>query len=509
MNTPAQTADAPPRATPRATPRDWLGLCVLSIACMLYSMDLSVLFLAMPSIVTELDPSPTQLLWINDIYGFMVAGFLVTMGTLGDRVGRRKVLLAGAAAFGAASVMCAFSSSATMLITARALLGIAGATIAPSTLSLIFNMFHDEGEKTRAIGVWGTAFAVGGLVGPVIGGLLLTWFHWGSVFLINVPIMLGLLAAGPYLLPEFKSDHAGKLDLISVALSLATVLPIIFGLKQIAAYGLSSPALMGIVVGTVFANRFIARQRTLEHPLVDLALFRSSRFNVSLLVNLAGIFFIFAIFMYQNQFMQLVLKLTPLQAGLWSAGPSAVFCVMSFYAHKVTDRFGAENSVIWGTAIFAFGAAAMALAAFTHNLFGILGASMVMAIGFVPVILTTTNLIVSSAPPERAGSASAISETSAEFGGALGIAILGSLGTFVYRQAMSATDAPAAAKATLGAAVELAATANPAWLGESRTAFATGFTTICAVAALGLALLAWYARRVLGTGENREPGNAT
>ncbi len=460
-------------------------------------MDLSVLFLAMPSIVTELDPSPTQLLWINDIYGFMVAGFLVTMGTLGDRLGRRKVLLLGAGAFGAASVLCAFSSSASMLIIARALLGIAGATIAPSTLSLIFNMFHDEGEKAKAIGVWGTAFALGGLVGPVIGGFLLTWFHWGSVFLINVPIMLSLLVAGPYLLPEFNSDHAGKLDLVSVALSLAAVLPIIFGLKQIAAYGLSSEAFLAILSGTVFANRFITRQRVLEHPIVDLALFKSARFNVSLLMNLAGIFFIFAIFMYQNQFFQLVLNMKPLEAGLWSAGPSAVFCFMSLNAHKVTERFGAENSVIWGTAIFAVGAAAMGLGAYTQNLLGILAASVIMAIGFVPVILTTTNLIVSAAPPERAGSASAISETSAEFGGALGIAILGSLGTFVYRQIMSATDAPAAAKATLGAAVDLAAQSAPAWLDQSRDAFAVGFTVICSVAAIGLALLSWYARRVL------------
>jgi MFS transporter, DHA2 family, multidrug resistance protein len=497
MQTTTSPSAATSRATPRATPREWLGLYVLSIACMLYSMDLSVLFLAMPSIVKEIDPSPTQLLWINDIYGFMVAGFLVTMGTLGDRVGRRKVLLLGAGAFGAASVLCAFSSSATMLIIARALLGVAGATIAPSTLSLIFNMFHDEGEKAKAIGVWGTAFALGGLVGPVIGGFLLTWFHWGSVFLINVPIMLGLLVAGPYLLPEFKSDHAGKLDLLSVALSLAAVLPMIFGLKQIAAYGVSGAALFAIVLGAVFANRFIARQRVLEHPIVDLALFKSARFNVSLLVNLAGIFFIFAIFMFQNQFLQLVLGLKPLEAGLWSAGPSAVFCLMSLNSHKVIERFGAENSVIWGTAIFALGAAVMALAAYAHNLFGILGASVIMAIGFVPVILTTTNLIVSAAPPERAGSASAISETSAEFGGALGIAVLGSLGTFVYRQNMSATDAPAAAKATLGAAVEIASTSAPAWLEPARNAFATGYTVICVTAALGLALLSWYARQVL------------
>ena len=222
---------------PLAGRREWIGLGVLSIACLIYSMDLSVLFLAVPAIVADLDPTAAELLWINDIYGFMVAGFLVTMGTLGDRIGRRKVLMIGAAGFGAASVLAAFSTSAPMLIGARALLGIAGATIAPSTLSLIVNMFADEGERNRAIGIWGTAFSVGGLIGPVIGGLLLEWFHWGSVFLINVPIMALLLAAAPRLLPEYKSENSGRLDLLSVALSLASVLPVIYGLKSWASEG--------------------------------------------------------------------------------------------------------------------------------------------------------------------------------------------------------------------------------------------------------------------------------
>ncbi len=495
MKTTLEASGSP--VIPHATRREWIGLLILSIACLLYSMDLSVLFLAIPSIVTDLDPSPTELLWINDIYGFMVAGFLVTMGTMGDRIGRRKVLLYGAAAFGAASVLCAFASTAPMLVIARAILGIAGATIAPSTLSLIVNMFHREDERTRAIGVWGTAFAVGGLVGPVIGGILLNWFHWGSVFLINVPVMIGLLAAAPYLLPEYKSDHAGKLDFTSVGMSLLTVLPIIYGLKQFAAYGWSWQALAAMIAGAAFGSRFIARQRSLDHPMIDLALFKEPRFNVALLVNLAGIFFIFAIFMYQNQYFQQVLGLTPLEAGLWSAGPSTVFAAMSLYSYVITNRLGAERSVIYGLAIFAIGAAVMCVGAITHSLFTILGASILMAFGFVPVILTTTNLIVSAAPPERAGSASAISETSAEFGGALGVALLGSLGTFVYRWLMQATDAPTLAKTTLAAALESAAGSKPDWLITAQDAFASGYALTCASAVVGLALLTWWAQRVL------------
>jgi MFS transporter, DHA2 family, multidrug resistance protein len=465
---------------------------------MIYSMDLSVLFLAMPSITTELKPTPTQLLWINDIYGFMVAGFLVTMGTLGDLRGRRKVLLIGAAAFGIASILCAFSQNATQLVISRALLGIAGATIAPSTLSLIVGMFAREDERNRAIGIWGTAFAVGGTVGPVIGGVLLNWFHWGSVFLINVPIMAALLVMGPRILPEFKSDqpHA-RLDFLSVALSLATVLPIIYGLKQMAAYGFQPMWLLPIVVGLALGWLFWRRQHRIDHPLIDFALFQSQRFNLALVANLAGIFFVFSIFMLENQFLQLVLGMKPLEAGLWTVAPSLMFCVMSLYSYKVTNVIGPEKSVIWGMGIYALAAAAMAWSAWAQSLYGVLASSMLIAIGFVPVILTTTNLIVSSAPPERAGSASAISETSAEFGGALGIALLGSLVTVLYRNSMATTDAPAAAKLTLNDAVISAGTAAPLWLETARDAFSNAYAVNCVLAAVGMMVLAMVARRVL------------
>jgi MFS transporter, DHA2 family, multidrug resistance protein len=488
-----------PETLPAATRQEWLGVVVLSIACMIYSMDLSVLFLAMPSITAELKPTPTQLLWINDIYGFMVAGFLVTMGTLGDLRGRRKVLLIGAAAFGVASVLCAFSQTATQLVISRALLGIAGATIAPSTLSLIVSMFAREDERNRAIGIWGTAFAVGGTVGPVIGGVLLNWFHWGSVFLINVPIMAALLVLGPRILPEYKSDqpHA-RLDLLSVAFSLATVLPIIYGLKQMAAYGFQPLWLLPIVLGLTLGWLFWRRQHQIDHPLIDFALFKSSRFNIALVANLAGIFFVFSIFMLQNQFLQLVLGMKPLEAGLWSVAPSLVFCVMSLQAYKVTNVIGPEKSVIWGLAVYALAAAAMAWSAWAQSLYGILGSSMLLAVGFVPVILTTTNLIVSSAPPERAGSASAISETSAEFGGALGIALLGSLVTVIYRNSMTATDAPTAAKLTLNDAVIAAGTTLPPWLETAKDAFSNAYAVDCVLAAVGMVVLALVARRVLG-----------
>src|SRR5260221_9906631 len=218
---------------PRATRREWIGLAVIALPCLLYAMDLTVLNLAVPQLSADLKPTSSQLLWIVDVYGFMVAGLLITMGTLGDRIGRRRLLLIGACAFGVASVLAAFSTSAAMLIGMRAVLGIAGATLAPSTLSLIRNMFADPAQRTFAIGGWITSYSVGGAIGPLLGGVLLEHFWWGSWFLMAVPVMVLLLLVGPVLLPEFRDPSAGRLDLASAAQSLAAVLAVIYGVKSI------------------------------------------------------------------------------------------------------------------------------------------------------------------------------------------------------------------------------------------------------------------------------------
>src|SRR6266508_3604135 len=254
-----QNASVTAADVPRAGRREWTGLAVLALACLLYAMDLTVLHLAVPSLSEQLRPSSAELLWITDIYGFMVAGFLVTMGTLGDRIGRRRLLLAGAGAFGGVSVLAAASTSPEMLIAARALLGIAGATLAPSTLSLIFSMFADPRQRTTAIGIWITSFSAGGAIGPVLGGVLLERFWWGSVFLLAVPVMALLLVLGPRVLPEFRTPDAGRLDVASAAMLLLAVLAVVFGLKETAQSGISwlpvSWMLAGLVVGAVFVRR--------------------------------------------------------------------------------------------------------------------------------------------------------------------------------------------------------------------------------------------------------------
>src|SRR5512132_2859421 len=272
MDPTPQDTDATASAPPLAGRREWIGLAVLALACLLYAMDLTVLHLAVPSLSEDLQPSSSQLLWITDIYGFMVAGFRITVGTLGDRIGRRRLLLAGAAAFGAVSVLAALSTSPEQLIGSRALLGIAGATLAPSTLSLIFAMFADPGQRTTAIGIWITSFSAGGAIGPVAGGVLLDRFWWGSVFLLAVPVMVLLLALGPRVLPEYRDPNAGRLDLASAAMSLVAVLAVVFGLKQVAQDGIGWQAGVATVLGLAVGVLFVRRQRALADPMIDLGL---------------------------------------------------------------------------------------------------------------------------------------------------------------------------------------------------------------------------------------------
>jgi MFS transporter, DHA2 family, multidrug resistance protein len=500
-------------APPRAGRSEWIGLAVLALACLLYAMDLTVLHLAVPAISEDLRPTSTQLLWITDIYGFMVAGFLVTMGTLGDRVGRRRLLLGGGAAFGVVSVIAAFSTSAEMLIASRALLGIAGATLAPATLSLIFSMFADPGQRQVAIGIWITSFSAGGAIGPVLGGVLLERFWWGSVFLLAVPVMALLLILGPRVLPEFRAQDAGRLDLPSVALSLAAVLAVIFGVKQTAQNGISWLAVWSILAGLTAGAAFVRRQVTLANPLIDLRLFRIRAFNASLATNLLGIFIAVGYFLFVAQYLQLVLGLSPLEAGLWSLPSAGGFIVGSNLAPRILRRVRPAYVIGAGLALAAVGLAVLTQVGGSADadLAILAGASLAVSLGLAPVFAATTDLIVGSAPPERAGAASGISETGSELGGALGIAILGSIGVAVYRAELagalpagiSRQDA-ATAQDTLGGAVgvaaQLPADIGTTLLASARQAFTTGLQVTAALSsavATGIAVLATVMLRAM------------
>ncbi len=498
------TRDAPARAGRR----EWIGLAVIALPCLLYSMDLTVLHLAVPKLSADIKPSGVQLLWIIDIYGFLVAGSLITMGTLGDRIGRRRLLLIGAAAFGIASVLAAFSRSAGMLIATRALLGVAGATVAPSTLSLIRNMFLDEHERRVAISIWIMAYSVGAAVGPLVGGVMLEWFWWGSVFLISVPVMVLLLAVGPALLPEYRDPNAGRPDLMSAAMSLVAVLSVIFGLKEIAQGGVRLLPVLSIVLGVIAGIAFVRRQLTLTDPLIDLRLFRVPGFSASLAMYGIGIIVLFGGFLFLPQYLQLVLGLSPLRGGLWSLPWAGAFIVGSLLTPYLVKRIQPAYLMAAGLVLAAPGFAVFAVADETMSFAAYAIGTFIFALGFAPIFTLTTDLIVGSAPPERAGAASAISETSGEFGGALGIAIFGSIGVAVYRSLIDnaiPADLPAAAgeaaRATLGGAVtvaaELPASTGSALLNGAREAFTQGVRIVAAISVVGSLGLALFAALVL------------
>ncbi|HEX5954626.1 MAG TPA: MFS transporter, partial [Solirubrobacterales bacterium] len=419
--------------TAKAGRREWFGLAVIALPCAVYAMDLTVLNLALPALSEDLQPSSAQLLWIVDIYGFLVAGLLITMGTLGDRIGRRRLLLIGAGAFGLASVFAALSTSAEMLIAARALLGVAGATLAPSTLSLIRNMFNDPTQRTFAIGVWITSFSAGAAVGPLIGGLLLERFWWGSVFLPALPVMGLLLVLGPRLLPEYRDPAAGRLDLVSAVLSLAAVLAIIYGLKEIAQDGAGSVALASTFIGLGLGGAFAYRQQRLADPLIDLRLFRAPAFNAALSANTFGFFVNFGIAVFIAQYLQLVLGLSPLEAGLWTVPYAGGFIVGSLLTPVVVRRFQPALAIAGGLVLAGAGFGLLAQVDGSTGLATVVIGTVILALGLAPVYTLAADLMVGAASAERAGAAAGVSETSSELGGALGIAVLGAVGTAVYR----------------------------------------------------------------------------
>lgn len=466
--------------------REWWGVAVLILPALLASMDLSVLFMAAPWISAELAPTASQQLWIMDVYGFVMAGLLITMGSIGDRIGRRRMLLIGAVAFGAASVLAAYSTSPEMLIAARALLGVGAATLAPSTLSLIRGMFLDEDQRRTAIGIWTVAFTGGFAVGPIIGGLLIEHFHWGSVFLINVPIMVLLLIAAPLIIRESRDPKPGSFDLLGATLSLAAVLPVIYGIKKIVEDGASALYLGSIAGGLIFAALFVLRQLTAPTPMIDIRLFRRAAFSASILANATVIFATAGMGLLAVTFIQAVLGYSPFDAALWML-PAVGGSVLGVTAASVGARFLRPAVLVAaGLAVSASGFFWVSTVSPDSTIGVLIAGYALLTVGVGMTSTLATSLVLTTAPPERAGAASAISETSAEFGGALGIATLGTLAAAVYRdhmeprvpEVLGEAGAEAAAD-TIGGALAVAEQApaelSGALLSHAFEAYAQGF----------------------------------
>jgi DHA2 family multidrug resistance protein-like MFS transporter len=444
-------------AAPRAGRREWIALGVLLLPLLLVSMDTSVLLYAVPFITKALHPSSTQQLWMYDVYGFVLAGLLITMGAVGDRIGRRRLLLFGALCFSAASIGAAYAGSAGELIAARAVQGIAGATLMPSTLALIRNMFHDPVQRKKATGIWTAGTMSGVMLGPVISGLLLEHFWWGSVFLINVPFMVLLLALAPFLLPEYRSPQTGRFDLPGSVLSFAAVLPIVFGISEIAENGVDPVRIGAVAIGLVMAVLFLVRERAAAHPMVDLSLFRSRGYTGSLATSLIAMFATLGNAIFLTQYLQSVLGMSPFGAALWSLLPSVGVGAAIGIGGALAKSFDRAYVIAGGFLVILGGYAVQAglLRADSHLWVLMIGAGL-LACGAVAVMALGNEWLLGAIPPERAGAAAAMNETMTELGGALGMAVMGSIGTAVYRHGLG-DSVPGPARSTLGGAVTTAA----------------------------------------------------
>lgn len=493
--------NAPPPAL--AGRREWIGLAVLLLPLLIVSMDVSVLYFAVPFIARALEPGGTEQLWILDIYGFVLAGLLIVMGALGDRIGRRRLLLVGAVLFAGASFAAAHAHSAQTLIAARAVLGVGGAALMPSTLALIRTMFADPRQRATAIAIW-TGVMTGGIsLGPILSGVLVEHFWWGSIFLINVPAMAVLLLLVPVFVPRHVGTAHGPFDLLGAVLSLGTLLPVVYGVKECARSGAGAGAgpLAAIVVGLLVGFLFVRRQLTAKHPLLDLRLLRLRAFGGSLVANILAMFAIVGFAIFTTQYLQSVLGMSPLRAALWSLVPSAAVAVATPVAAVLARRVDRGWVMAGGFAIAATGFVVLGGVRANSPLVLLMIGSAVYAGGVVAVMTQVTDMAMGVAPAERAASASAVLESGSELGGALGMALLGTIGDALYHRAMADHAPPGPARETLGGAgveaARLGGDAHDALLAAARDAFCDGMRAAAWGAAAVMVVAALYCARHL------------
>lgn len=442
----------------RAGRREWLGLAVLMIPVLLISIDNTVLGFALPAISTGLHPTGTQLLWIVDIYALMLAGLLVAMGSIGDRFGRRLLLVIGAIGFGAASLLAAFSTTPEMLIVARALLGVFGATLMPSTLSLIRNIFLDARDRRIAIATWAALFGGGAALGPVVGGVLLEHFHWSSIFFINLPLIALFIPAALLLLPESRDPNPGPIDPLSIVLSMLTLTPLVFAIKHGMSEGLDWLLVAAVIVSLIAGFLFVRRQLASANPMLDVRLFANAVFTSAVTANLLSLMGLAGFLYFGTQVLQLVLGLSPVEAAL-ALVPGLIMSIAAGYlAVPLVARIQPRIVV---PAALALNATGLGFVAFTPepSVPGMIISFIVLGAGIGTAEVITNDLILSAVPADKAGAASAISETAYEFGSVMGTAVLGGLTTMVFGRQLAShlgERAEDPAFETLGSALERA-----------------------------------------------------
>ncbi|GAA3623788.1 MFS transporter [Kineosporia mesophila] len=483
-----------------AGPREWAALVPLTLAVTLLAVDGTVLALAVPSLTVDLDASAQQLLWIGDSYSFALAGLLISMGTLADRIGRRRLLLIGGTAFGLVSLMAAFAPGPGWLIAARVLLGVAGATLMPSTLSIVRNLFPDDRQRTKAVAIWSTGGAGGAALGPLVGGVLLEHFWWGSVFVINLPIMALMVATVGRLVPESRNPDPGRFDLLSSVLSVIAIVPLVWAVKHTAHEGLDGFGAGAALAGLAFGVIFVRRQRTLKDPLVDVTLFRRPAFAGTVLSSFIAIFAFSGLLYFFSQYLQLVHGYSPFQAGLREMPLTVASILVVVIAVPMINRLGVGRTLALSLLVSALGFAVLAHFETARGYAGLAAGLVVIGLGVGIVFTAATDAVLGSVPHERAGAASAISEMSYEMGVAVGIAVLGSLQGVLYRSHLPSLSglsgtAGDAVSDSLARATQVLGSGE--MLGAAREAFAEAMQTTSWIASVLLVLAGVVAWRVV------------
>lgn len=467
------------------TRHPWVALAVLMLPVLLISVDNTVLAFAVPQLSAQLQPTSAQLLWMVDIYPLVMAALLVPMGAVADRFGRRRLLLIGGAGFALVSIAAAFSPSAGYLIAARAALAVFGATLMPSTLSLLRNIFTDSKKRRLAIAIWAAGFSAGAALGPIVGGFLLEHFDWGSIFLMAVPILAPFLILAPFFVPESKDPNPGKIDALSVALVILTMAPLVYGVTALATGGGALAGVATIFCGVLFGAVFIYRQMHVSSPLLDLQLFQNRIFRGSVIINLLSVFSLVGFIFFITQDLQLVMGMEPMAAAI-ALVPGLIATVLA--GLLVVPVVARVRPSIVVCANFTLAALGYGLVAFTETNPGIVSiAFVVLGIGIGAGETVSNDLILSNAPPQQAGSASAISETAYEVGAALGTAVIGGLITAHFRSSFEIPiGVPGAQSAdTLGGAITLAekvgGPVGAKILSSAQEAFASGAVVTAAI----------------------------
>ncbi|MDT0203418.1 MFS transporter [Nocardioides sp. AE5] len=484
----------------------WAALAVLMLPVLLVSIDNTALSFAVPALSRSLAPSGNQLLWIIDVYPLVLAALLVTMGSLGDRIGRRRILLLGGVGFAAVSVLAAFAPSAGWLVAARALLGVFGAMLMPATISLIRNIFTDAAERRTAIAIWMAGFSGGAALGPMVGGWLLQHFWWGSIFLIAVPVLVPLLVLAPRLLPESRDPDPGPVDILGIALVSLALAAVVYGIKAFATHGLDQVTVAAAIAGVGAGVLFVRRMLTRRNPMLDVRLFANPVFSVSLVVNLVSVFALVGFIYFLTQHLQLIAGHSPLDAAVMMIPGLVVTVALGLGAVPMVHRFGAVPVMVGGVLLNAFGY--VVVSALGHT-----GSGIALLVGFVLVCAgvgmsetVSNDLALGAVPPAKAGAASAVSETAYEVGAVLGTAVLGSLLNLAYRQGVQVPvtvdpELAEQARATLGAAHEVAeslpSAAADALLASAAHAFDSGVTVTAAIAGALSFAVAIAAHRIL------------